>query len=73
MSDSFTTLVFNKEDGTLRHKPSVPLNVFSSPTIHNNQAYFGALNGVLYRLNLETGQQESIFQTDASKKYSADF
>ncbi|MCY4779391.1 PQQ-binding-like beta-propeller repeat protein [Sphingobacterium sp. UT-1RO-CII-1] len=73
MSDSFSILVMGKTYGNIEHSPWVPLNVFSSASLSDSSAYFGAIDGVLYHLNISTGVVTSIFQTDASKKNRINF
>ncbi|WP_270087963.1 PQQ-like beta-propeller repeat protein [Sphingobacterium sp. SYP-B4668] len=73
MSDSYSVLVMDKDYGGMIYEPNVPINVFSSASISGKCAYFGALNGVVYKLDLATGGISSIFQTDAGKINSAQF
>lgn len=73
MSDSFSVLVMGKTYGNIEHSPWVPLNVFSSPSLSDSSAYFGAIDGVLYHLNIVTGIVTPIFQTDASKENRGKF
>ncbi|MGE8424287.1 MAG: hypothetical protein ACN6PI_15735, partial [Sphingobacterium siyangense] len=46
----------------------VPLNTFSSATIIGNEAFFGTLDGVIYRLDIKNGEVVPVFQTESSKK-----
>lgn len=68
MSDSYSILVLNKMDGVKLAEPKVPLNTFSSATIAGDAAFFGTLDGVIYRLNIKKGEVVPIFQTESSKK-----
>jgi outer membrane protein assembly factor BamB len=68
MSDSYSILVLNKMDGVKFVEPKVPLNTFSSASIAGNKAFFGTLDGVIYRLNINTGEVAPVFQTESSSK-----
>jgi outer membrane protein assembly factor BamB len=68
MSDSYSILVLNRMDGVKIVEPKVPLNTFSSATIVGNEAFFGTLDGVIYRLDIKNGGVVPIFQTESSKK-----
>ncbi|WP_411973444.1 PQQ-binding-like beta-propeller repeat protein [Sphingobacterium sp. Lzh-3] len=68
MSDSYSILVLNRIDGMKIAEPKVPLNTFSSATIAGDAAFFGTLDGVIYRLNIKKGEVVPIFQTESSKK-----
>ena len=73
MSDSYTVLVLDRPNGDILHTPRVPLNVFSSASVSDSSAYFGAIDGVLYHLALPTGTVVPIFQTPSSSRYRTDF
>lgn len=73
MSDSYSILVSDKTYGNVLHAPYVPLNVFSSASIAHNQAYFGALDGVIYKLSFELGKVIPVFQTEQSKVNKSKF
>lgn len=73
MSDSFSTLVVDKTNGKVLAEPTVPLNVFAGPTLSGGFAYFGAVDGVLYQLDIERGKVKPIFRTASSKKHRSDF
>lgn len=68
MSDSYSILVLNRMDGVKIVEPKVPLNTFSSASIAGNEAFFGTLDGVIYRLDIKNGEVVPIFQTESSKK-----
>lgn len=68
MSDSYSILVLNKMDGVKLAEPKVPLNTFSSASIAGNEAFFGTLDGVIYKLNIKNGEVSPIFQTESSSK-----
>lgn len=68
MSDSYSILVLNKMDGVKLVEPKVPLNTFSSASIAGHEAFFGTLDGVIYRLNIKNGEVSPIFQTESSSK-----
>ena len=68
MSDSYSILVLNKMDGVKLAEPKVPLNTFSSASIAGSEAFFGALDGIIYRLNIKNGEVLPIFQTESSRK-----
>ncbi|WP_317164370.1 MULTISPECIES: PQQ-binding-like beta-propeller repeat protein [unclassified Sphingobacterium] len=73
MSDSFSALVVDKATGKVLAEPAVPLNVFASPSLSGDFAYFGAIDGVLYRLAMEGQQLKPVFQTEWSKRHRSDF
>lgn len=73
MSDSHSILLFDKTYGNKRFESQVPINVFSSAAINDSLAYFGALDGKMYRLNIKNGKTEAIFQTESSRKFGSDF
>lgn len=73
MSDSHSILVFDKTYGNKQFESPVPINVFSGAAINDSLAYFGAMDGKMYRLNLKNGKTDVIFQTEASRDYSAEF
>ncbi|MFD2555152.1 beta-alanine-activating enzyme beta-propeller domain-containing protein [Sphingobacterium tabacisoli] len=73
MSDSFSALLVDKTNGKVLAEPPVPLNVFAGPSISEDFAYFGAIDGVLYRFAIEEGTVKPVFQTESSKKYRSDF
>ncbi|WP_343321809.1 PQQ-binding-like beta-propeller repeat protein [Sphingobacterium multivorum] len=68
MSDSYSILVLNRMDGVKIVEPKVPLNTFSSASIVGNEAFFGTMDGVIYRLNIKNGEVVPLFQTESSKK-----
>ncbi|GAA0884702.1 hypothetical protein GCM10009120_33000 [Sphingobacterium siyangense subsp. cladoniae] len=68
MSDSYSILVLNRMDGVKIVEPKVPLNTFSSASIVGSEAFFGTLDGVIYRLDIKNGGVVPIFQTESSKK-----
>lgn len=74
MSDSHSILAFDKNNGQKLYETPVPLNVFSSATINDSAAYFGSLDGAIYKLEVGRGNVSKIFQVPLSKKnYSAFF
>lgn len=73
MSDSYSVLVLDPVYGGKIAEPAVPLNVFSSASISDSVAYFGALDGTLYQIDLLKGEVSPVFQLDLSKKNSAHF
>lgn len=68
MSDSYSVLVFDAVSGNKLFDSVIPLNVFSSAAINEDKAYFGSMDGAIYRLDLESGKTSKIFQTESSKK-----
>lgn len=73
MSDSFSILVVDKTNGKVLAEPRVPLNVFASPSLSGGFAYFGAIDGVLYQLDVEKGAVRPGFATESSKRNRSDF
>ncbi|WP_214481145.1 PQQ-binding-like beta-propeller repeat protein [Bacillus sp. SM2101] len=53
-----------------REKWNLPLhiNTFGSSIIAHNTLYFGNMNGKFYALNLHTGEQQWVYQTESSKE-----
>jgi outer membrane protein assembly factor BamB len=72
-SDSFSALIVDKVSGKVLAEPPVPLNVFASPTLSNGSAYFGAIDGVLYQLDIEGKKIKPVFQTESSKQHRSEF
>ncbi|MDR2276111.1 MAG: PQQ-binding-like beta-propeller repeat protein [Sphingobacterium sp.] len=68
MSDSYSVLALDKLHGTKLVEPQVPLNTFSSATIVDSLAFFGALDGMVYLFDTVKGVTVPIFQTEASKR-----
>lgn len=73
MSDSYSVLALDKVYGGKLYEPRIPLNTFSSASITDSAAYFGALDGVLYKLDLSKGTVSSVFQTASSKLNRSSF
>lgn len=73
MSDSFSTLVVDKTTGKVLAEPMVTLNVFAGPSLSGGFAYFGAIDGVVYQLDIEMGKVKPVFRTESSKKHRSDF
>lgn len=73
MSDSYSVLALDKVYGGKLYEPRIPLNTFSSASITDSAAYFGALDGVLYKLDLSKGTVSSVFQTASSKLNRSNF
>lgn len=73
MSDAHNVAVLGKTYGEKLYEPFVPLNVFSSAAINNNAAYFGCMDGKLYKLDILTGKVSVVFQTTLSRKNHAAF
>ena len=73
MSDAHKILGFGKTYGVKLYETPVPLNVFSSASLNDSTAYFGCMDGALYKMDIISGKVVMIFQTDSSKKYYADF
>lgn len=74
MSDSRSILAFDKSNGLKLFETPVPLNVFSSATLNDSTAFFGSLDGAIYKLDIVSGKVSRIFQVPLSKKnYSAFF
>ena len=68
MSDSYSVLALDKINGTKLVEPAVPLNTFSSAAIAGSNAFFGALDGIIYRFDVAKGITTPIFQTESSKR-----
>lgn len=68
MSDAHNITGLGKNYGEKLYDPFVPLNVFSSASINNNAAYFGCMDGILYKLDMVTGKVSAVFQTALSQK-----
>lgn len=73
MSDSYSILTLDKVYGNLVRSSFVPINVFSSASISDSVAYFGAIDGILYQFNISTGVVEPIYQTQSSKVHRSEF
>ena len=73
MSDAHSILGFGKTYGFKLYESPVPLNVFSSASLNDSTAYFGCIDGVLYKLDIISGKVSMLFQTESSKAHHADF
>ena len=73
MSDAHSILGFGKTYGFKLYETPVPLNVFSSASLNDSSAYFGCIDGALYKLDIISGKVSMIFQTELSKEHHADF
>jgi outer membrane protein assembly factor BamB len=73
MSDSHSILGFGKTYGFKLYETPVPLNVFSSASLNDSTAYFGCMDGALYKLDIISGKASMIFQTELSTAHYADF
>jgi outer membrane protein assembly factor BamB len=51
--ESGKLIVLNKADGTMATSFEIPQASFSSPAIDANNIYFGAYDGVMYKLHLK--------------------
>lgn len=49
MSDSHSILPFDKNNGLKLYETPVPLNVFSSASLNDTAAYFGSMDGAVYK------------------------
>lgn len=65
-SDALRFYVFNRQDGSVVSEYRTGIYTFSSPTITNNLAYIGSMNGKLYAFDINTGLPQWIFSTNAS-------
>jgi outer membrane protein assembly factor BamB len=73
MSDAHKILGFGKTYGVKLYDTPVPLNVFSSASLSDSTAYFGCVDGIVYKMDIISGKSIILFQTDGSKKHYADF
>ena len=73
MSDAHSILAFEKSYGFKLYETPLPLNVFSSASLNDSTAYFGSMDGILYKLDIISGKVSMIFQTELSKAHYADF
>jgi len=67
-SDSGRFFALDAKTGRLRFNFEAKAQVFSSPALAGNLAYFGAANGRLYAVDAKTGKETWVFQTEASKE-----
>lgn len=72
-SDAHNILAFNSLYGGKIYEAPVPLNVFSSATITDSSAYFGCMDGAIYKLNINSGKISRVFQNDLSLKNRSSF
>ncbi|WP_104380885.1 PQQ-binding-like beta-propeller repeat protein [Sphingobacterium sp. HMA12] len=68
MSDSYSILALDKIQGTKLAEPAVPLNTFSSATVAGSNAFFGTLDGIVYKFDIVKGSTIPVFQTESSKR-----
>jgi eukaryotic-like serine/threonine-protein kinase len=67
-SDSARFFALDAKTGRLRFNFDAKGQVFSSPALAGDLAYFGVSNGRLYAVDAKSGKQVWMFQTDASKE-----
>ncbi|RKO71799.1 hypothetical protein D7322_10350 [Sphingobacterium puteale] len=68
MSDSYSILALEKIHGTKLAEPAVTLNTFSSAAVAGSNAFFGSLDGIVYKFDVAKGTTMPIFQTESSKR-----
>lgn len=73
MSDAHKILGFGKTYGVKLYETAVPLNVFCSASLNDSTAYFGGMDGIIYKMDIISGKSVVLFQTENSKQHYADF
>ena len=73
MSDAHKISGFGKTYGAKLYETAVPLNVFCSASLNDSTAYFGGMDGIVYKMDIVSGKSAVLFQTEGSKKHYADF
>jgi len=66
-SDSARFFALETKTGRLHFNFKAGAQIFSSPALAGDLAYFGVANGFLYAVDAKTGKEAWSFRTDASK------
>ena len=67
-SDSGRFFALEAKTGRLRFNFSAKAQIFSSPAVAGDLAYFGVANGRLFAVDAKSGKEVWMFQTEASKE-----
>ncbi|WP_184549099.1 PQQ-binding-like beta-propeller repeat protein [Mucilaginibacter sp. FT3.2] len=71
-SDSYLFIALNANTGAEKFRVKTNGYNFSSPAIIGNHAYFGDFSGLLYNIDLASGQVINTFETPARKIYKGE-